>query len=104
MHELIVVDFHSRELQLKWCRESRVREYLRKFLETGSFESAQKLCCNAIPTSEFYSSQCLPDGTWIATIRFDNLLHEGGGPTEAAALIDAITRISEVIDSRPRDD
>jgi len=29
-------------------------------------------------------------------VRYDNLLHDGEGPTEAAALVDAVLRISEV--------
>ena len=103
MHELTVVDFPSKELGPNRAGTSRVGDALRKFLESGSFESAQKLCVSAIPTSEFYSSQCLADGSWIATIRFDNLLHDGEGPTEVAALVDVVARVCDVINMYPQD-
>lgn len=98
MAELIGLDFWSRNVQRRSLGRSEVRDCLRKYLVTESFENAQKLCRKVFPTSEFYSSQRTPDGSWIATIRFDNLLHDGEGPTEASALVDAIVRIAEMLD------
>jgi hypothetical protein len=93
--ELIAIEFRSKALRVDRSLEGRVQECLKEFEKSGSIHSAQNLRHVAFPTSEFYGARCLPDGSWVVEIRYDNLLHEGEGPTEAAALVDAVMRISE---------
>ena len=95
MPEVITVDFQSRVEQSD--NGTELRTCLCNFLTAQTLETAQNLCDKIFPTSEFYSSQCLVDGRWIATVRFDNLLHDGEGPTEAAALLDALARIFDIL-------
>jgi hypothetical protein len=95
--ELVTIEFRSKSLGVDRSLEGRVQECLKEFANSGSFNSAQNLRHLAFPTSEYYASRCLPDGRWVVEIRYDNLLHEGEGPTEAAALVDAVMRISEAI-------
>jgi hypothetical protein len=94
MSEFLENSFRSKAWQMGWSLDSVDREQLKEFLESGSFESARDVCRAAFPASEFYGSYCWPDGEWTAEILYDNLLYDGEGPTEAAALIDAIKRIS----------
>lgn len=50
---------------------------------------------HAFKNYEIYSLDCMPDGTWIAELRFDNLLHEGTGITAADAIAAAVSHIVE---------
>jgi hypothetical protein len=93
MGDLVSLTFLSKELRSDRSIRKKVQECLTEFEKTGSFHSAQKLRQIALPTSEFFASRSLPDGSWAVEIRYDNLLHDGEGPTEAAALFDAIKRI-----------
>ena len=93
MGDLVSIAFCSKELRVDRSMEKKVQECLSEFEKTGSLQSAQKLRQLALPTSEFFASRSLPDGSWTVEIRYDNLLHDGEGPTKAAALIDAIKRI-----------
>lgn len=93
MGDLVSIAFRSKELRVDRSIEKKVQECLREFEKTGSLQSAQKLRQLALPTSAFFASRSLPDASWAVEIRYDNLLHDGEGPTEAAALIDAIKRI-----------
>jgi hypothetical protein len=102
MGELVSIAFRSKELRVDRSIENKVQECLTHFEKTGSFQSAQKLRQIALPTSEFFASRSLPDGKWVVEIRYDNLLHEGEGPTQAAALVDAVVRISDSIGIKPR--
>lgn len=54
------------------------------------------------PTSETHSTTLLGD-TWIAEILFDNLLHQGTGPTEADAVLNALDGIEKVLRGHTRD-
>lgn len=99
MPELIVIEPQAGNLRRSWSMKARARVRLQEFLRSRSFESAQSLCSTVIPTSEFYASQCFSDGHWTATIRFDNLLHDGEGDSEVAALLDAIRQITQAIDT-----
>ena len=78
------------------------RECLSEFSKSGSFSAAQRLRQVAFPTSEFAGSLLLPNNRWIAEIRFDHLLHEGEGETEAAALVDAVLRMLEATEQSLR--
>ena len=51
----------------------------------------------AYPSAEIDSLDCMPDGTWVAEVRFDNLLFEGIGTSEASALAAAILEISDCL-------
>ena len=95
MGDLVTIEFASKALRVERSLADKARKCLDEFLKYGSFKSAEKLRLIAIPASEFAGALCLPDGSWIAEIRYDNLLHEGEGETEAAALVDAILRIAE---------
>jgi hypothetical protein len=95
MGKVVAVAFRSKALQVERSLESRVRECVKDFSESGSFMSAQNLCRAAFPSCEIYDSRRLANGKWAVEIRYDNLLHEGEGQTEAAALVDAILWISE---------
>ena len=97
MGELVAIEFRSKALRVDRLLESRVQECLKEFAKSGSLQSAQNLRHVIFPTSEFYAARCLPDGSWVVEIRYDNLLHEGEGQTEAAALVDAVMQISEAI-------
>lgn len=46
---------------------------------------------------EIYSLDCMPDGSWVAEVRFDNLLHEGIGATQAEAIAAAMLEISNCL-------
>lgn len=50
---------------------------------------------HAFKSYEIYSLDCMPDGTWIAELRFDNLLHAGTGTTAAGAIAAAVSQIVE---------
>ena len=50
---------------------------------------------HAFKNYEIYSLDCMPDGTWIAELRLDNLLHEGTGTTAADAIAAAVSQIVE---------
>jgi len=93
MSEFVESSFRSEAWKIGWSLDSVDRDRLRGFLDLGAFECAQDVCRAAVPSSEFYGSYCWPDGNWTAEIIYDNLLHDGDGPTEAAALIDAIKKI-----------
>jgi hypothetical protein len=93
MGKLIRTIFGSKDEQ---SQDRAVRECLSEFSKSGSFSVAQRLRHIAFPTSQFAGSLLLPNNRWIAEIRYDHLLHEGEGETEAAALVDAISRMLEV--------
>jgi hypothetical protein len=95
MSNVVAIAFRSKALQVDRSSENRVRECLKDFSQSGSFQSAQNLCRAAFPSCEIHGSRRLANGKWAVEIRYDNLLHEGEGPTEAAALVDAILWISE---------
>ena len=50
----------------------------------------------AQPTAQIYSTYLLGD-TWEVEVLFDNLLHQGVGPTEADAVLNARDGIAEVL-------
>jgi hypothetical protein len=102
MGELVSIEFRSKELRVDRSIEKKVQECLTEFENTASFQSAQKLRQIALPTSEFFASRSLPDGKWVVEIRYDNLLHEGEGSTQAAALVDAVIRIAHSIRNQPQ--
>jgi hypothetical protein len=93
MSEFVESCFRSNAWRIGWSLDSVDRDRLRDFLSSGSVESAKDVCRAAFPASEFYGSYCWPNGIWTVEVLYDNLLHDGEGPTEAAALIDAIKRI-----------
>jgi hypothetical protein len=93
MSEFVESSFRSNAWRIGWSLDSVDRDRLRDFLSSGLFECAQDVCRAAFPASELYASYCWPDGSWTAEVLYDNLLHDGVGPTEAAALINAIKRI-----------
>src|ERR1700682_3900385 len=97
MGELVAIEFRSKSLRVDRSVESRVQECLKEFAKSGSLQSAQNLRQAVFPTSEFYAARCLPDDSWVAEIRDDNLLHEGEGATGAGARVDGVIRISEAI-------
>ena len=100
MAELITVDFQSRAIRADRALEIRVRECLKIFEEMGTYELALDLCRAACPGCEVGLAHVLSDGRWIVEVRYDNLLHEGGGETAAAALVDAVLHISQTIDTK----
>ena len=102
MGELVSISFRSKELRVDRSIEKKVQECLTEFEKTGSFQSAQKRRQLALPTSEFFASRPLADGNWVVEIRYDNLLHDGEGATEAAALVDAVMQIFASIRNLPR--
>jgi hypothetical protein len=102
MGELVSIAFRSKELRVDRSIEKKVQECLTEFEKTGSFQSAQKLRQVTLPTSEFFASRPLPNGKFVVEIRYDNLLHEGEGATEAAALVDAVMHIFASISNQPR--
>src|ERR1700722_17353257 len=102
MGELVSISFRSKELRVDRSIEKKVQECLREFEKTGSIQCAQKLRQLALPTSEFLASRSLADGNWVVEIRYDNLLHEGEGATEAAGLVDAVMQTFASIRNQPR--
>jgi hypothetical protein len=92
MGELIRRIFGSKDEE---SQDRAVRECLSEFLKSKSFSVAQRLRHIAFPSSQFAGSLLLPNDRWIAEIRYDHLLHEGEGETEAAALVDAVLRMLE---------
>mgnify|MGYP001291982876 CR=1 FL=1 len=99
MGNLVAIDFQSRVIRTDQQHEGRVRKCLAEFEESGSYETALSLCRTACPGSEVGLAQRLPDGRWVIELRYDNIIHEGSGDSEAGALIDAILQISEATDA-----
>lgn len=95
MGDVIAITFRSKALRVERSLENRVRECLNDYSDSGSWKSAQNLCRVAFPSCEIHGSRRLPNGKWAVEVRYDHLLHEGEGQTEAAALVDAIMWISE---------
>lgn len=96
MGELVAIDFQARVIRTDRKLEMKVRECLKSFEDAGTYATALHLCRTACSGCEVGSAQLLPDGRWVIEVRYDNLLHEGEGESEAAALVDAILHISEV--------
>lgn len=67
-------------------------------LSASSWESAEALCFRALPSCDVYSVRPSSCG-WCVEIEYDNLLHEGKGATQLAALSDALRGILEVLKS-----
>jgi len=98
---LIAVEFGSQKLSVERSVEGRVRSCLELFQKTQSFKDADNLRRVAFPSSVLYGSQLLGADHWRVEVLYNNLIHEGEGSTEAAALIDAVQHISAAIrDSR----
>ena len=95
MGELVTINF--RAIRTDRALELKVRDCLKAFDQTGTYDAALKLCRTACPGSEVGLAQALPDGRWIVEVRYDNLWHEGEGVTAAAALADAVLQISKTI-------
>ena len=74
------------------------------FLSAASLEGAQNLCSAAFPKSELYSLHVFPDDLWVAEIRYDNILHEGAGTSEASALANAISVINAALRGGQQDE
>ena len=99
MGELVTINFRSQAILTDRAVEVRVRDCLKAFNETGTYDAALKLCRTACPGCEVGLAHVLSDGRWVVEVRYDNLLHEGEGETAAAALVDAVLHISETIDA-----
>lgn len=99
MGELVTINFRSRAIRTDRALEVKVRDCLKAFDQTGTYDAALKLCRTACPGCEVGLAQALPDGRWIVEVRYDNLLHEGEGETAAAALADAVLQISKTIEA-----
>ena len=99
MGKLVTIDFRSRAIRTDRALEPKVRDCLKAFDQTGTYDAALKLCRTACPDSEVGLAQVLPDGRWIVEVRYDNLLHEGEGKTAAAALADAVLQILKTIEA-----
>ena len=99
MGDLIAINLQSRAVRTDRAHEVRVRESLKTFEKTATYDTALNLCRTACSGCEVGLAQVLPDGRWIVEVRYDNLLHEGEGETAAAALVDAVLHISETIDA-----
>jgi hypothetical protein len=97
MGGLVAIDFGSRVIRTDRDLENKVRECLKAFEKMGAYATALNLCRTACPGCEVGLTRVLPGGRWLVEVRYDNLLHEGAGETEAAALIDAILHISETV-------
>ena len=96
MGELVTINFRSRVIRTDRALEVKVRDCLKAFHETGTYNAALKLCRTACPDCEVGLAQALSDGRWLVVVRYD-LLHEGEGETAAAALVDAVLQILETI-------
>lgn len=59
-----------------------------------------RLCHEMLPLGEVYSLTQIGD-TWLAELKFDNLLHDGQGPSAADAVLDAITTIMQALKPLP---
>ena len=99
MGELVTINFRSRAIRTDRALEVKVRDCLKAFDQTGTYDAALKLCRTACPGCEVGLAQALSDGRWIVEVRYDNLLHEGEGETAAAALADAVLQISKTIEA-----
>ena len=99
MGELVTINFRSRAVRTDRALELKVRDCLKAFDQTGTYDAALKLCRTACPGCQVGLAQALPDGRWIVEVRYDNLLHEGEGETAAAALADAVLQISKTIEA-----
>jgi len=97
MGELVTKNFRLQAFRTDRALEVRVRDCLKAFNETGTYDAALKLCRTVCPDGEVGLAQALSNGRWLVEVRYDNLLHEGEGETAAAALADAILQILETI-------
>lgn len=98
MSDVIEIDFRNSSLKtLRNFGGERVRFCIMQLVRSPSYEAAQELCSTMFPRSEIYSSESHPDGSWTVSIRFDNLLHEGGGQSEMQALVDCLLRIADIV-------
>jgi hypothetical protein len=97
MGELVAKNFRLQAFRTDRALEVRVRDCLKAFNETGTYDAALKLCRTVCPDGEVGLAQALSNGRWLVEVRYDNLLHEGEGETAAAALADAILQILETI-------
>ena len=97
MGKLGTINFRSRGIRIDRALEVKVRDCLKAFNETGTYNAALKLCRTACPDCEVGLAQALSDGRWLVEVRYDNLFHEGEGETAAAALADAVLQISKTI-------
>ena len=97
MGELVTINVRSRAIRTNRGLELKVRDCLKAFNETGTYNAALKLCRTACPDCEIEGAQALSNGRWSVEVRYDNLLHDGEGETVAAALVDAVLQILETI-------
>ena len=65
MGELVTINFRSRAIRIDRALEAKVRDCLKAFDQTGTYDAALKLCRTACPGSEVGLAQALPDGRWI---------------------------------------
>ena len=79
---------------LEWKPGGLEQYCLDHFLATNDDQSANLLCTLAFPRSSLRDLQLSPCGQWTAVVMYDNLLHDGEGPTEGAALMNALKKIS----------
>lgn len=71
------------------------RQTFRKKLRDTLAGSDKSKSAAALPDLEVTWTFSTPDGVWIAEVNYDNILHEGEGPTQAKAIANAILRIME---------
>jgi hypothetical protein len=88
-----VFSFRRRTVQL----QKLLRVCLQHYEQFKTIQDAQRLRSAVLPSSELVALSRMPDGIWLAELRYDNLLHEGWGESEAAAVVDAVAKIVETI-------
>jgi hypothetical protein len=99
MGELVAIDCGSRAIRTNRALEAKVRECVKTFEETGTYDAALNLCRTSCPGCAVGLARRLSDERWMVEVRYDHLLHEGVGVTAAAALVDAILHISETVEA-----
>ncbi len=60
------------------------------------YTSPDRLCHEMLPLAEVYSLKQVGEA-WVAELRFDNLIHEGQGPSAEEAVLDAIVTIKRSV-------
>jgi hypothetical protein len=96
--KLVSIKFQSQISRVEQLARAKVRECLEEFSKSGSFSAADALRRAAFPKSEYVGSHERADGVWLAEIRYDHLLHEGVGTSQAAALVNAVLHMCDATD------
>jgi hypothetical protein len=96
--KLISLEFHRKPVRVEKSLGGKLSRALEEFEKKRSFLAGQDLRVAVLPNSEFHRSWRQPNGIWIAELRYDNLIHQGEGPSEGAALVDAVLGIVNVIE------